>query len=303
MSKIMVSKSWTHTPKLTARTWKMDGWNIQSFPFGFRPIFRGELLVSGRVIIILSFKLCQIPSLVSDDQIHSTNFPNQPPHLGWWHLLNPFPENHQISSAGQNLRVGLVAYGAAFSVGPWRRTLESLKFMRFSDGSFIQPTNQPTNQPTHPPTHPPTNPPTHQPTNPPTNQPTNPPTHQPTNPPTHQPTNPPTHQPTNPPTHQPTNPPTPPTNPPTHQPTNPPTHQPTNPPTHQPTNPPTHQPTNPPTHQPTNPPTHQPTNPPTHQPTNQPTNFNDSLGGIYPGSFFTSWKREGWNNEKQYLSI
>ena len=30
----------------------MDGWNTRTFPFGaFRPIFRGEVLVSGRVVV------------------------------------------------------------------------------------------------------------------------------------------------------------------------------------------------------------------------------------------------------------
>ena len=33
---------------------KMDGWNTFSFPFGFRPIFRGELLVSGSVEFLFS---------------------------------------------------------------------------------------------------------------------------------------------------------------------------------------------------------------------------------------------------------
>ena len=37
--------------KLTASSpLKMDGWNNFSFPFGARPIFRGELLVSGSVV-------------------------------------------------------------------------------------------------------------------------------------------------------------------------------------------------------------------------------------------------------------
>ena len=35
--------------KLTFSHLKMDGWKTFSFPFGARPIFRGELLVSGRV--------------------------------------------------------------------------------------------------------------------------------------------------------------------------------------------------------------------------------------------------------------
>ena len=37
--------------KLTVRPWKwmVGRWNFISFPFGARPIFRGELLVSGRV--------------------------------------------------------------------------------------------------------------------------------------------------------------------------------------------------------------------------------------------------------------
>ena len=39
-----------HSLKLTFSHLKMDGWNTFSFPIGFRPIFRDEvLLVSGRV--------------------------------------------------------------------------------------------------------------------------------------------------------------------------------------------------------------------------------------------------------------
>ena len=34
---------------------KMDGWKTIRFPFGARPIFRGELLVSGRVTPIHGF--------------------------------------------------------------------------------------------------------------------------------------------------------------------------------------------------------------------------------------------------------
>ena len=39
--------------KLTFSHLKMDGWNTFSFPFGFRPIFRGKLagIVSGRVVV------------------------------------------------------------------------------------------------------------------------------------------------------------------------------------------------------------------------------------------------------------
>ena len=43
-----------HSLKLT-QPLKIDGWNTFSFPFGFRPIFRGELgelLVLGRVYTI-----------------------------------------------------------------------------------------------------------------------------------------------------------------------------------------------------------------------------------------------------------
>ena len=45
---------WLHSLKLTASSHlEIDGWNIFSFPFGFRPIFRGEVLVSGRVITMV----------------------------------------------------------------------------------------------------------------------------------------------------------------------------------------------------------------------------------------------------------
>ena len=39
-----------HTPwKFNSSPLKMDGWNTRPFHFGARPIFRGELLVSGSV--------------------------------------------------------------------------------------------------------------------------------------------------------------------------------------------------------------------------------------------------------------
>ena len=40
-------------PETNSLHLKMDGWKTMNFPFGARPIFRGELLVSGSVIIWL----------------------------------------------------------------------------------------------------------------------------------------------------------------------------------------------------------------------------------------------------------
>ena len=52
------SRTWRYLPslKLTAHTWK---WMVgrRSFPFGARPIFRGELLVSGSVCMFVLLTL------------------------------------------------------------------------------------------------------------------------------------------------------------------------------------------------------------------------------------------------------
>ena len=41
-------------PETNSSPLKMDGWKMYEdvFPFGARPIFRGELLVSGRVVVV-----------------------------------------------------------------------------------------------------------------------------------------------------------------------------------------------------------------------------------------------------------
>ena len=47
--------------KLTATSpLKMDGWNTIAFPIGFRPIFRGKLLVSGSVTVPGSSRVDQL---------------------------------------------------------------------------------------------------------------------------------------------------------------------------------------------------------------------------------------------------
>ena len=54
----MMDQQWIHSLKLTAKA-PENGWLEDEFPFGFRPIFRGELLVSGRVdTIYICFTLC-----------------------------------------------------------------------------------------------------------------------------------------------------------------------------------------------------------------------------------------------------
>ena len=40
-------------PETNSLFLKIDGWKTFSFPFGARPIFRGKMLVSGRVIHVI----------------------------------------------------------------------------------------------------------------------------------------------------------------------------------------------------------------------------------------------------------
>ena len=163
--------------QLPPEKWMVGIYN--PFPFGFRPIFRGELLVSWRVIIISSHVRFHL-SFQMTKSIQQTN--PKPPHLGWWHHLNPTvpgkPPDQQCWTKPTCGTCGL--WCCLFS---W--TLEE-DFGKFEVHAILG---------------------------------------------------------------------------------------------------------------------WQTSIHPTIQPTNQPTNFNDSLGGIYPGSFFTSWKREGWKNWKKNLSI
>ena len=61
----------SYPPSLTARPWKMVV-GRQAFPFGFRPIFRGELLKIGRVIKCIS-------SNHDNQYIYPEHTPGNPP--------------------------------------------------------------------------------------------------------------------------------------------------------------------------------------------------------------------------------
>ena len=79
------SSSLKRSQRVYTRKW-MFSWNTRPFPFGFRPIFRGEVLVSGRVIRILNVSRCFLQeslkevriALVSADAVGGAMEPDAP---------------------------------------------------------------------------------------------------------------------------------------------------------------------------------------------------------------------------------